>query len=261
MSPSLALVSLLVREYDEALAFFTGALGFRIVEDRAREGGRRWLVVAPPCGSGASLLLARAANEEQVRQVGNQAGGRVWLFLETDDFGRDHRAMRERGVHFTEEPREEPYGTVAVFRDLYGNRWDLLQRKDPSGAARPGAAHEEIARLFAARAEALVRGDVAYFRRLLDESFRYTNASGAEFDRDGYLAFYLESGRAKWRSQEWTGLRVERCGDVAIATCVLHDAASFDGVPLDARFRTTQVFANRDGGWRYLAGHTTAVEG
>lgn len=129
MSASVALVSLLVRDYDEAIAFFTGALRFRLVEDSPRPGGRRWVVVAPPGGGGASVLLARAANEEQVRGVGRQAGGRVCLFLETSDFWGDYRAMRDRGVTFEEEPREEGYGIVAVFHDLYGNRWDLLQRR------------------------------------------------------------------------------------------------------------------------------------
>lgn len=124
---------------------------------------------------------------------------------------------------------------------------------------RAESVRDEIAALFAARAEALVRGDAEYFRRLLVEDFRYTNASGAVFDRAGYLAFYLESGRAKWRSQEWEDLDVQVLGDVAIATCRLHDVATFDGEPLDARFRTTQVFARRSGEWRYVAGHTSAA--
>ena len=120
---------------------------------------------------------------------------------------------------------------------------------------------EEIAGLFAARAEALVRGDAEFFRRLLDEDFRYTNASGAVFDRAGYLEFYLESGRARWQSQEWDELDVRLAGDVAIATCRLHDRAMFDGAALDARFRSTQVFVKRDGEWRYLAGQTTSCDG
>ena len=129
MSASLALVSLLVRDYDEAIAFFTVALKFRLVEDTPRPDGKRWVVVSPPGAGGASLLLARAANEEQERSIGRQAGGRVFLFLETSDFHADHREMQARGVKFDEEPREEDYGTVAVFRDLYGNRWDLLKRR------------------------------------------------------------------------------------------------------------------------------------
>lgn len=123
------------------------------------------------------------------------------------------------------------------------------------------AVREEINRLFAARAEALVRGDAGFFRQLLDEEFRYTNASGAVFDRAGYLEFYLESGRARWQAQEWDDLRVQFVGDVAIATCRLHDRATFDGAVLDARFRSTQVFVKRGGQWRYLAGQTTACEG
>lgn len=118
-----------------------------------------------------------------------------------------------------------------------------------------------IEALFAARAAALVRGDAAYFRELLAGEFRYTNASGAVFDRAGYLAFYLESGRAGWQSQEWDELEVQAHGDVAVATCRLHDRATFDGEPLDAHFRTTQVFVRRDGAWRYVAGHTSAAEG
>lgn len=129
MSASIALVSVLVGDYDEAIAFFTGALRFRLVEDSPRPGGKRWVVVSPPGGGGASLLLARAANEEQERSIGRQAGGRVFLFLETPDFWADYREMQARGVRFDEEPREEDYGIVAVFRDLCGNRWDLLQRR------------------------------------------------------------------------------------------------------------------------------------
>jgi ketosteroid isomerase-like protein len=120
------------------------------------------------------------------------------------------------------------------------------------------SARAEIARLFAARADALVRGDAAFFRRLLDEGFRYTNASGAVFDRAGYLAFYLESGRARWQSQQWDDLDVRVHGDVAVATCRLHDRATFDGEPLDARFRSTQVFVKLEGDWRYVAGQTTS---
>jgi len=125
----IAHLALLVRDYDEAIAFFTEALGFRLVEDSPREAGKRWVVVSPPGAGagGASLLLARAATPEQERHVGNQTGGRVFLFLHTDDFWRDYRAMRERGVRFTEEPRREEYGTVVVFLDLYGNKWDLVQ--------------------------------------------------------------------------------------------------------------------------------------
>jgi len=131
MTASIALVSLLVREYDEAIAFFTGALSFRLVEDSPRPDGKRWVVVSPPGGIGTSLLLARAANEDQQRSIGRQAGGRVFLFLETPDFWDDYREMQARSVQFDEEPREEAYGTVAVFRDLSGNRWDLLQRREP----------------------------------------------------------------------------------------------------------------------------------
>ena len=122
----LATVSLLVRDYDEAIAFYVGKLGFDLAEDRVMDGGKRWVRVAP-AGGGASLLLARAADEPQRAAVGRQAGGRVWLFLETDDFARDHAAFTAAGVRFREAPRQEPYGLVAVFEDLYGNPWDLIQ--------------------------------------------------------------------------------------------------------------------------------------
>lgn len=128
MPQQLARVALLVRDYDEAIAYYTGALGFRLLEDTRLSPEKRWVVVAPPGAAEAALLLARAATDEQRAQVGRQCGGRVFLFLHTDDFGRDHRAMRERGVEFEEEPRQEAYGRVAVFRDLYGNRWDLVER-------------------------------------------------------------------------------------------------------------------------------------
>ncbi len=130
MGQQFGAVTFLVRDYDEAIAFFTRQLGFRLVEDTAMAAGKRWVRVAPP-GAGAagpSLLLARAATPEQVAAVGRQAGGRVFLFLETDDFARDHAAMLAAGVVFDEAPRRETYGTVAVFRDLYGNKWDLLQQ-------------------------------------------------------------------------------------------------------------------------------------
>jgi catechol 2,3-dioxygenase-like lactoylglutathione lyase family enzyme len=127
MSQTLARITLLVRHYDEALTFFTQALGFRIVEDTALPENKRWLLVAPVGSTGPALLLAQAATPAQNACIGNQAGGRVFLFLHTDDFWRDHRQMQDRGVKFLESPRQESYGTVAVFEDLYGNRWDLLQ--------------------------------------------------------------------------------------------------------------------------------------
>lgn len=131
MTQSLALVSLLVRDYDEALEFFVGRLGFRLEEDRdVPEQGKRWVVVSPPGQAAARLLLARASTPQQQARLGDQAGGRVFLFLHTDDIQRDYEAWRARDVVFVREPRQEPYGTVAVFRDLYGNLWDLIQPAD-----------------------------------------------------------------------------------------------------------------------------------
>ena len=127
MTQHIAAVALVVRDYDEAIAYYTGALGFDLIEDTPLSEGKRWVLVAPAGGQGTALLLARAADERQRARVGDQTGGRVFLFLHTDDFWRDYDAMRARGVAFAEEPRHEPYGTVAVFVDLYGNRWDLLQ--------------------------------------------------------------------------------------------------------------------------------------
>jgi catechol 2,3-dioxygenase-like lactoylglutathione lyase family enzyme len=123
----LALVALLVRDYDEAIAFFTDALGFELAEDAILSADKRWVVVAPPVGSSTGLLLARAVTPAQLERVGDQTGGRVGWFLHTDDFWRRYDAMRARGVTFVETPRSEPYGTVAVFLDLYGNRWDLIE--------------------------------------------------------------------------------------------------------------------------------------
>lgn len=122
----IAALSLLVRDYDEAIAFYVGKLGFALSEDTDMGGGKRWVRVTPK-GGDASLLLARAATPEQLARVGDQAGGRVWLFLETDDFARDHAAWTAAGVTFREAPRHEPYGVVAVFEDLYGNAWDLIE--------------------------------------------------------------------------------------------------------------------------------------
>jgi catechol 2,3-dioxygenase-like lactoylglutathione lyase family enzyme len=128
MRQSLNLVSLVVSDYDEAIAWFTGKLGFTLDQD-VDQGNKRWVVVAPRGGSGARLLLARASDEDQKARIGDQTGGRVFLFLETDDFDRDHAAMTSKGVRFLEEPRREPYGTVAVFEDLCGNKWDMIQPK------------------------------------------------------------------------------------------------------------------------------------
>ena len=129
MAQKVGYVALIVRDYDEAIEYFTTALGFELIEDTTLGDGKRWVLVVPPHSQGTCLLLARAATPEQSRHVGNQTGGRVFLFLHTDGFWRDYEAMRRRGVKFAEAPREEAYGTVAVFEDLYGNRWDLLQLK------------------------------------------------------------------------------------------------------------------------------------
>ena len=127
MSQSIATVSLVVAEYDEAIAFYCDQLGFTLIADTDLGGGKRWVLVGPAGGHGARLLLARADGAQQQAAIGNQTGGRVMLFLETDDFARDHKAMLARGVEFTEAPRHESYGSVAVFRDLYGNLWDLIE--------------------------------------------------------------------------------------------------------------------------------------
>jgi catechol 2,3-dioxygenase-like lactoylglutathione lyase family enzyme len=119
-------IALVVGDYDEALAFYVGKLGFELIEDTPLGPSKRWVLVAPPGGE-TCLLLAKAATPDQATRIGDQTGGRVFLFLHTDDFRRDHARMRDQGVVFLEAPRTEPYGTVAVFEDLYGNRWDLLQ--------------------------------------------------------------------------------------------------------------------------------------
>ena len=124
--PRLGAVSLLVRDYDEAIAFYVGTLGFDLSEDTDMGGGKRWVTVTPKGGE-TSLLLARATTPEQVARIGDQAGGRVWLFLETDDFARNHAAWTAAGVRFREAPRREAYGMVAVLEDLYGNAWDLIE--------------------------------------------------------------------------------------------------------------------------------------
>ena len=129
MKQSILHIALVVRDYDEAIAFYTQKLHFTLVEDTYQpEQDKRWVVVAPPGSSEATLLLARAATPEQEKFIGNQAGGRVFLFLQTDDFWRDYREMVSLGIKFIREPKEESYGTVAVFEDLYENLWDLIQR-------------------------------------------------------------------------------------------------------------------------------------
>ena len=127
MTSSIATIALLVAEYDEAIVFYRDQAGFTLLADTDMGGGKRWVLVAPPGGNGARLLLARADGPEQRKAIGNQTGGRVMLFLETDDFSGTHAAMMARGVRFLEEPRHEPYGSVAVFEDLYGNKWDLIE--------------------------------------------------------------------------------------------------------------------------------------
>lgn len=128
MKQSLGLVSLVVRDYDEALSFYVGTLGFRLVEDTfVPAQSKRWVVVVPPGATESRLLLAQASTPEQASRIGSQTGGRVFLFLYTDDFWRDYESYRSKGVVFVREPKEEAYGTVAVFLDLYGNMWDLLQ--------------------------------------------------------------------------------------------------------------------------------------
>ena len=127
MKPHIAALALVVPDYDPAISFFCDVMGFRLIDD-IDQGHKRWVTVAPP-GGGIHLVLARAEGPEQRAAIGNQCGGRVWLFLETDDFARDHARMTAAGVEFEEPPRHEPYGTVAVWRDPFGNRWDLIQRR------------------------------------------------------------------------------------------------------------------------------------
>jgi catechol 2,3-dioxygenase-like lactoylglutathione lyase family enzyme len=125
---SIAHIALVVKDYDEAIEFFVDKLDFQLVEDTKLTADKRWIIVAPPGSRGCSLLLAKAANEKQKSAIGNQTGGRVFLFLQTDDFWRDHDKFTKRGVVFIRPPVEEAYGTVAVFKDLYGNLWDLIER-------------------------------------------------------------------------------------------------------------------------------------
>lgn len=130
MALTIARVSIAVRDYDEAIAFFTGALGFAVLEDEPRGAGKRWVVVAPP-GSAVALVLAKAVTAEQQARVGDHTGGRVLLFLHTDDFAAEHARMTAAGVRFVEPPRHEPHGTVAIFLDLYGNRFELIAPAAP----------------------------------------------------------------------------------------------------------------------------------
>ncbi len=125
-------IALVVENYDDAIKFYTEKLNFQLIEDTDLGAGKRWVQIAPPNSNGTNLLLAQASNDEQNNAIGNQAGGRVFLFLQTNDFWRDYEHMKSQGVEFTEEPRVEEYGTVVVFKDLYGTKWDLLQLNNPS---------------------------------------------------------------------------------------------------------------------------------
>ncbi|MBN2655714.1 MAG: VOC family protein [Spirochaetales bacterium] len=130
MKQSIVHIALVVKDYDEAIEFYTQKLLFEIIEDTYQpEQDKRWVVLSPPGSKGVSILLARASSPEQEKHIGNQTGGRVFLFLNTDDFWRDYTRMKSTGIHFVRDPKEEEYGTVAVFEDLYGNLWDLLQLK------------------------------------------------------------------------------------------------------------------------------------
>jgi catechol 2,3-dioxygenase-like lactoylglutathione lyase family enzyme len=133
MPQNLGYITFVVRDYDEAVAYFTNVLGFELIEDSPsidREGRqKRWVLIAPPGSNGTKILLAKASTPEEASRIGNQAGGRVFLFLHTDDFWRDYDSLTQKGVKFIRKPKEEEYGTVAVFEDLYGNKWDLLQLK------------------------------------------------------------------------------------------------------------------------------------
>jgi catechol 2,3-dioxygenase-like lactoylglutathione lyase family enzyme len=129
MPQHIGYIALLVRDYDEAISYFIEKLGFTVAEDTDLGGGKRWVLVAPPGSAETRLVLAKAVSPDQLPRIGNQTGGRVFLFLHTDDFWRDYEAYRSRGVVFREEPREGQYGIVAVFEDLYGNRWDLMELK------------------------------------------------------------------------------------------------------------------------------------
>ena len=130
MKQQIAHLALVVKDYDEAINFYTEKLNFDLIEDTKLSEEKRWVIVSPKGTNGCSLLLAKAANEEQSRSIGNQTGGRVFLFLYTDDFWRDHNNMIAKDINFVRPPKEEPYGTVAVFEDLYGNLWDLIESKE-----------------------------------------------------------------------------------------------------------------------------------
>lgn len=129
MAQKLALISLVVKDYDEAIEFYTQKLNFQLIEDTPLSDTKRWVIVAPPDSSGCQLLLAKAANDKQKSRIGNQTGGRVFLFLYTDNFEEDYQLMLEKGIEFTEKPRSEAYGKVVVFKDLYGNLWDFIEPK------------------------------------------------------------------------------------------------------------------------------------
>jgi lactoylglutathione lyase len=129
---SISNIALVVENYDDAIKFYTEKLNFQLIEDTDLGGGKRWVQISPPNSTGTNLLLAKASNDEQKKSIGNQTGGRVFLFLQTNDFWRDYKHMKAQGVEFNEEPRAEEYGTVVVFKDLYGTKWDLLQLNQPS---------------------------------------------------------------------------------------------------------------------------------
>lgn len=264
MKQSLGLVSLVVRDYDEALAFFVGKLGFTLAEDRfVPEQSKRWVVVVPPGPMGAKLLLARASTPEQEPRIGNQTGGRVFLFLYTDDFRRDYDSYRSKGIEFVRDPQEQPYGTVAVFKDLYGNLWDLVQLRESNDSATASPTAEST--LAAVLEELRAREPIfhrpehgttrADFEAMTDPEFWEVGASGRRYGRELVLS-ELEKRYAAGLPEEGWAADEFRLQHLADQTYLLTYTLSQQ----DRVTRRSTIWRHAEDGWKIVYHQGTVVE-
>jgi catechol 2,3-dioxygenase-like lactoylglutathione lyase family enzyme len=255
MNQSIVHVALVVRDYDEAIRFFTDTLSFTLVEDTYQpEQDKRWVLVRPPGTTGPSLLLARATTPEQERAIGNQTGGRVFLFLSTDDFWRDYNRMVSLGVTFVRPPAEMPYGIVAVFEDLYGNRWDLVQYSNAESSMNENVA-ETIVALERAALERWGRGDPSGFLEIsADDVVYFDPFQERRLNGIAELRELYESIRGQVSIVRFDLMApvVQASGDMAVLTFNFVAESTNEGT---SRWNCTEVFRRTGSTWRIIQTH------
>ena len=255
MNQTIVHVALVVRDYDEAIRFFTNALSFTLVEDTYQpEQDKRWVIVRPPGASGPSLLLARATSPEQERAIGNQTGGRVFLFLGTDDFWRDYNRMVSRGVTFVRPPSEMPYGTVAVFEDLYGNRWDLVQYTNAESSVADDVA-QTIIGMERAALERWGKGDPSGFLEIsADDVVYFDPFQERRLNGIGELRELYESIRGQVSVDRFDLIApcVQVSGDMAVLTFNYVAESTNEGT---SRWNCTEVYRRTGSAWRIIQTH------